>query len=112
MDFEETPEEGAFRVEVRSWLDAHAQRRKAGEQSDHSYIPGDGSPEADAAHVGACKQWQRVLYEGGNVDLRVPYIGFDPNSQYSEAAGMSNYDALQFHITKHGAHGLTLSGSN
>jgi len=72
VDFEETPEEGAFRVEVRSWLDAHAQRRNAGEQSDHSYMPGDGSPEADAAHVGACKEWQRVLYEGGWAGITWP----------------------------------------
>lgn len=55
-----------------------------------------------------------TLVEGfpsGNVDLRVPFIGFDPNSQYSKAAGISNYDALQFHITKRAARGLTLTGS-
>jgi hypothetical protein len=50
-------------------------------------------------------------FPSGNVDLRVPFIGFDPNSQYNEAAGMSNYDALQFHITKRASKGLTLSGS-
>ena len=50
-------------------------------------------------------------FSSGNVDLRVPFIGFDPNSQYSKAAGISNYHALQFHITKRASHGLTLSGS-
>lgn len=50
-------------------------------------------------------------FPSGNADLRVPFIGLDPNSQYSKAAGISNYDALQFHITKRAAHGLTLSGS-
>jgi Carboxypeptidase regulatory-like domain/TonB dependent receptor len=50
-------------------------------------------------------------FPSGNVDLRVPFIGFDPNSQYNEAAGMSNYDALQLHITKRASHGLTLSAS-
>ena len=65
MDFEETEDERAFRVEVRAWLDAHAKRREAGERSDHSYMPGDGNPEADAAHVRACKEWQRILYDGG-----------------------------------------------
>jgi hypothetical protein len=50
-------------------------------------------------------------FPSGNVDLRVPFIGFDPNSQYNVAAGMSNYHALQFHLTKRAAHGLTLSGS-
>ena len=50
-------------------------------------------------------------FTSGNVDLRTPYIGFDPNSQYNEAAGISNYDALQFNVTKRISHGLTLSGS-
>jgi hypothetical protein len=50
-------------------------------------------------------------FPSGNVDLRVPFIGLDPNSQYSKAAGISNYDALQVHVTKRAAHGLTLSGS-
>lgn len=50
-------------------------------------------------------------FPSGNVDLRVPYIGFDPNSQYNEAAGISNYHALQFNVTKRLSHGLTLSGS-
>jgi carboxypeptidase family protein len=50
-------------------------------------------------------------FSSGNVDLRVPFIGFDPNSQYSKAAGISNYHALQFHVTKRVSHGLTLSGS-
>jgi hypothetical protein len=50
-------------------------------------------------------------FASGNVDLRVPFIGFDPNSQYNKAAGISNYDALQFHITKRASKGLTLSGS-
>jgi hypothetical protein len=50
-------------------------------------------------------------FGSGNTDLRVPFIGFDPNSQYSKAAGISNYHALQFHVTKRAGHGLTLSGS-
>jgi carboxypeptidase family protein/TonB-dependent receptor-like protein len=50
-------------------------------------------------------------FTSGNVDLRVPYIGFDPNSQYNEAAGISNYDALQFNVTKRVSHGLTFSAS-
>ncbi len=55
-----------------------------------------------------------TLVEGfgsGNVGLRTPFIGFDPNSQYAKAAGQSNYDALQFNVTKRYSHGLTVSGS-
>ena len=72
MDFEETEEESQFRAEVRAWLDAHARRRKAGEQSDHSYMPGDGDPDADSKHVAACKEWQRVVYDGGWAGITWP----------------------------------------
>jgi len=72
VDFEETPEEAAFRIEARAWLDAHASRRKAGEQSDHSYMPGDGDPDADDKHVAACKEWQSVVFEGGWAGITWP----------------------------------------
>ena len=57
MDFEETAEEAAFRAEARAWLDSRAARRKAGEQSDHSYMPGDGDPDADDKHVAAAVRY-------------------------------------------------------
>jgi Carboxypeptidase regulatory-like domain/TonB dependent receptor len=47
----------------------------------------------------------------GNASLRVPFIGFDPNSQYNEAEGKSHYNALQFNVTKRVSHGLSLFGS-
>jgi len=50
-------------------------------------------------------------YKTGNASLRVPFIGFDPNMQYNEAEGMSNYHALQFNATKRVSRGLTIFGS-
>jgi hypothetical protein len=47
----------------------------------------------------------------GNASLRVPFIGFDPNSQYNKAIGISNYHALQFNVTKSVSHGLSVFGS-
>jgi hypothetical protein len=47
----------------------------------------------------------------GNASLRVPFIGFDPNSQYNKAIGQSNYHALQFNVTKRTTRGLSLTGS-
>jgi hypothetical protein len=47
----------------------------------------------------------------GNASLRVPYLGYDPNSQYNVAEGVSHYNALQFNVTKRIAHGLTINGS-
>jgi hypothetical protein len=39
-------------------------------------------------------------YEGGNVDLRVPYIGYAAESIGYKAAGVDAYNALQAHIEK------------
>ncbi|MGH9430076.1 MAG: TonB-dependent receptor domain-containing protein [Terriglobia bacterium] len=50
-------------------------------------------------------------YGTGNADLRAPYIGFDPNSQYNEAEGQSHYNALEFSVTKRTSHGLSVVGS-
>jgi hypothetical protein len=45
-------------------------------------------------------------YEGGNVDLRVPYIGYAAESITYVAAGIDAYNALQAHIDKRMSHGL------
>jgi Carboxypeptidase regulatory-like domain len=48
---------------------------------------------------------------GGNTDLRVPFIGYSPNSVFYEAIGIAHYDALQFGVTKRLSHGLQVNGS-
>ncbi|MGD1023100.1 MAG: TonB-dependent receptor [Candidatus Sulfotelmatobacter sp.] len=50
-------------------------------------------------------------YEGGNVDLRVPYIGYSAESESYKAAGVSAYNALQTHLEKRMSHGLQLGFS-
>jgi hypothetical protein len=47
----------------------------------------------------------------GNTALRVPYVGYNPNSDYWEAVGISNYNALQMNVTKRMSHGLQINGS-
>jgi len=44
--------------------------------------------------------------EGGNLDMRVPYIGYAGESLSYTAAGVSAYNALQVHIEKRLSHGL------
>ena len=44
--------------------------------------------------------------EGGNGDLRVPYIGYAGESELYTALGISAYNALQAHIEKKLSHGL------
>ncbi len=50
-------------------------------------------------------------FEGGNVDLRVPYIGYSSESESYTAAGISAYNALQSHVEKRMSHGLQVGAS-
>jgi hypothetical protein len=52
-----------------------------------------------------------ATYEGGNVDLRVPYIGISSESESYKAAGISAYNALQVHVEKRLTHGLQVGFS-
>ena len=47
----------------------------------------------------------------GNTALRVPFVGYNPNSNFWEAEGISNYDALQISVKKRLSHGLLINAS-
>jgi Carboxypeptidase regulatory-like domain/TonB dependent receptor len=49
--------------------------------------------------------------EGGNVDLRVPYIGYAAESIKYVAAGIGAYNALQAHIEKRMSKGIQIGAS-
>jgi hypothetical protein len=50
-------------------------------------------------------------YEGGNVDLRVPYMGYAAESISYVAAGVDAYNALQVHVDKRMSHGVQVGMS-
>ncbi|MGA8151965.1 MAG: TonB-dependent receptor [Terriglobales bacterium] len=50
-------------------------------------------------------------FEGGNVNLRVPYIGYSSESESYTAAGISAYNALQAHVEKRMSHGVQVGFS-
>jgi hypothetical protein len=50
-------------------------------------------------------------YEGGNVDLRVPYIGYAAESISYKAAGVDAYNALQAHVDKRMSHSIQVGAS-
>jgi alkylation response protein AidB-like acyl-CoA dehydrogenase len=57
MDFEDSPEDAAFRAEVRAWLQDNAKPRSG---------PGDWSRNSDHPdYTKRCKEWQHTMYEGG-----------------------------------------------
>ena len=50
-------------------------------------------------------------YEGGNVDHRVPYIGYAAESIDYKAAGIDDYNALTAHVEKRMSHGVQVGAS-
>jgi alkylation response protein AidB-like acyl-CoA dehydrogenase len=65
MDFDDTPEEAAFRAEARAWLEANAARLP---EEGRGQFPAPGEP----GYVEGCKEWQRVLYDGGWAGITWP----------------------------------------
>jgi hypothetical protein len=52
-----------------------------------------------------------ATYEGGNVDMRVPYIGYAAESIDYKAAGVDDYNALQIHVDKRMSRGIQFGAS-
>jgi hypothetical protein len=52
-----------------------------------------------------------ATYEGGNIDLRVPYLGYSAESETYKAAGISSYNALQVHVEQRLTHGFQIGAS-
>ena len=67
MDFDDTPEEAAFRAEAHEWLAAHARQKEPGEVSTlRSFY------DSDDLFVKQGKEWQRTLYDGGWAGIQWP----------------------------------------
>ncbi|HKH25091.1 MAG TPA: acyl-CoA dehydrogenase family protein, partial [Acidimicrobiales bacterium] len=62
MDFDDTPEEAAFRAEARAWLDTNALPK--GHPDDFSVGLWTSAYDEDA-YIARCQAWQRRLYDGG-----------------------------------------------
>src|SRR6201999_541604 len=66
MDFEDSPEEAAFRAEVRSWLDANAKPRTKRAASD----PMDERSDPD--EMKKAKAWQKTKADKGYARVTWP----------------------------------------
>ena len=91
MDFDDTPEEAAFRAEARAWLEAHAELRKP-----------DARPTMAAAndpgHIEACRKWQRTLYDGGWAGLTWPKA-FGGQGRTPNEARIFSQEERRFDVT-------------
>ena len=66
MDFEDSPEEAAFRKEVRAWLDANAKPKKSRD------IAHDDLESATAQTLEASRAWQKKKAEAGYARITWP----------------------------------------
>jgi alkylation response protein AidB-like acyl-CoA dehydrogenase len=69
VDFEDTPEEAAFRAEARAWLDVHAIPK--GHPDDFSAGVWTNA-YAEDVYVKRCREWQGRLAEGGFAGITWP----------------------------------------
>src|SRR6266571_585893 len=76
MDLRDTPEEGAFRAELRAWLDANLPEERRG---------GRGGAERYGDSFG--REWSRLLYQGG-------YAGLTWPKEYGGAGAPYSYQAI------------------
>jgi alkylation response protein AidB-like acyl-CoA dehydrogenase len=90
MDFEDSPEEAAFRAEARAWLDAHAKPKVKREASD----PLD--ERSDPAAMRKAQEWQKTKADQGYARITWPLgmggIGGTPMQSIIFGQEESKYD--------------------
>jgi alkylation response protein AidB-like acyl-CoA dehydrogenase len=69
VDFDDTPEEAAFRADARAWLNANAIPKGAPEDFSAGNFSGEIEP---AEYVKRCRWWQGQLFEGGWAGITWP----------------------------------------
>ena len=79
-----------------------------GEQYTYGYWVVDPNYNPMVLPAGASTQGNVALFnfEGGNVDMRVPYIGYSAEAEKFSTVGVGAYNALQAHLEKRLSHGL------
>jgi acyl-CoA dehydrogenase len=69
VDFDDTPDEAAFRATAREWLSANAIPKGSPEDFSAGHFAGDMSPDE---YVKRCRWWQGQLFEGGWAGISWP----------------------------------------
>jgi alkylation response protein AidB-like acyl-CoA dehydrogenase len=71
VNFDDTPEEAAFRAEARAFLEAHAAPR-TGTDADWSRNANATDPEVAADYVRRCREWAATLQDNGWAGITWP----------------------------------------
>jgi len=96
VDFDDTPEEAAWRAEVAAWMDRHA---PLVEEDHRRFDPfRDTSKEGERAHLAASRRWQKMLYEGRWAGLTWPTL-YGGRGLTSHHQGILNQEMARYHVT-------------
>ena len=110
VDFKDTPEDAAFRAEVRAWLDANARPLGAGEDREIPMFT-DGTRDDDVPQQQA---WQKQLYDAGWGVITWPkeFGGREatPMQNFIFRQEMARYDvpSSEIYLVPHGMVGPTI----
>lgn len=74
MDFDDTPEQAAFRAACVDWLDANAERRPAEGSAETWKGFRPRTPEEDAAALSSAKEWQLTKADAGYAGIQWPTV--------------------------------------
>jgi acyl-CoA dehydrogenase len=111
MDFKDSPEDAAFRAELRAWLEANAERKPSAERNGVPLFTDD--PDDDLA-IDQQKAWQKTLYDAGWGIITWPkaYGGLEatPTQAFVYKQEMNEFDVPDtgIYLVGHGMVGPTI----
>jgi hypothetical protein len=83
-----------------------------GQTSSYGYqVLNSASPISGTKYYNSISTEPYNTYDGGNIDLRVPYVGYSDNAALFEARGVSAYNSLQAQVVKQMSHHIQATAS-
>ena len=96
MDFEDSPEEAAFRLECRAWLEANARRRTPGSAEVWRTLRPKDEDE-DASSMALAKRWQILKADAGFAGIQWPST-YGGRGLSSHLAGVFKQEEANFDV--------------
>ena len=98
MDFDDSPEEAAFRVECREWLSHNADRRApGGSEMWQTLRPRDEA--ADLAGLAVGKRWQLLKADAGFTGIQWPLEFNLCNLRFFSSEAMCRGRSLRWNVS-------------
>lgn len=97
VDFDDTPDEAAFRAEARAFLEAHASLR-TGTDADWSRGALNTDPVAIETYLQRCRDWQATLYDNGWAGITWP-VKYGGGGRTPAESIIFGQEAAQFDAT-------------